>query len=201
MYAIQDILRLANRYAAARKIATSTLARVATGSSTWFDRCVTGRVTIRSAMAVVQWLSDHWPEGLEWPVDIARPETSSDSEAVALLGSHAEVDDLLGMVKEARRRMFAAVQRGDWGAARRAERDMLAAGMRLGPSGQIASPAAFCRALGVRRHVYDDVVRRYRDEAGAGRWPRPGNRCDRVLTALVSAGDVRFASRRTRAVA
>lgn len=77
MYAIQDILRLANRYAAARHIATSTLAREATGSSTWFERCVTGRVTIRSATAVVQWLSDHWPKELEWPVDIARPENGS----------------------------------------------------------------------------------------------------------------------------
>lgn len=77
MYAIRDILRLANRYAAARHIATSTLAREATGSSTWFERCVTGRVTIRSATAVVQWLSDHWPKELEWPVDIVRPESGS----------------------------------------------------------------------------------------------------------------------------
>ena len=75
MYAIQDILRLANRYATARHIATSTLAREAAGSSTWFERCVTGRVTIRSATAVVQWLSDHWPNELKWPVDIVRPES------------------------------------------------------------------------------------------------------------------------------
>ena len=60
---------------------------------------------------------------------------------------------------------------------------------------------ALCRALGVRRYVYDDVIRRYRDEIGAGRWPRTGNRCDRVLTALTSAGDVRFASRWARKVA
>lgn len=77
VYAIQDILRLANRYATARHIATSTLAREAAGSSTWFERCVTGRVTIRSATAVVQWLSDHWPKELEWPVDIVRPESGS----------------------------------------------------------------------------------------------------------------------------
>ena len=77
MYAIQDILHLANRYAAARQIATSTLAREATGSSTWFERCAAGRVTIRSATAVVQWLSDHWPKELEWPVDIVRPESGS----------------------------------------------------------------------------------------------------------------------------
>ena len=201
MYAIQDILRLANRYAEARHIATSTLARVATGSSTWFDRCVTGRVTVRSAIAVVQWLSDNWPKGLEWPADIARPECASGSPAAALMGPPATPDDLRGAVKVAKRRMFAAVRRGDWQGARRAESEMLAAGMRLGPSGQIASPAALCRALGVRRHVYDDVVRRYRDEIGADRWPRAGNHCERVLTALTSAGDVRFASRRARAAA
>ena len=97
--------------------------------------------------------------------------------------------------------MFAAVQRGDWEAARRAESEMLTAGMRLGPSGRIASPAAFCRALGVRRYVYDDVVRRYRDEIGAERWPRAGTRCDRVLTSLTTAGDARFASRWARKVA
>ena len=201
MYAIQDILRLANRYAAARRIATSTLARVATGSSTWFDRCETGRVTIRSAIAVVRWLSDHWPRGLEWPADIVRPDGAPDSGAPALMGPPASPDDPLGAVKEAKRRMFAAVRRGDWPAARRAESDMLAAGMRLDSSGQIASPEAFCRALGVRRRVYDDVIRRYRDETGAGRWPRAGNHCDRVLTALTSAEDVRFASRRARAAA
>ncbi len=77
MYAIEDILRLADRYATARHIATSTLAREATGSSTWFERCATGRVTIRSATAVVQWLSDHWPKELEWPVDIVRPESAN----------------------------------------------------------------------------------------------------------------------------
>ena len=77
MYAIEDILRLASRYAAARRIATSTLGRVATGSSTWFDRCEAGRVTIRSATAVVQWLSDHWPNELEWPADIERPASAS----------------------------------------------------------------------------------------------------------------------------
>ena len=103
MYAIQDILRLANRYATARHIATSTLAREATGSSTWFERCVTGRVTIRSATAVVQWLSDHWPTELEWPVDIVRPEsahragiTGESSACVTRGRPPASVDEAIG---------------------------------------------------------------------------------------------------------
>ena len=201
MHAISDMLRLANRYAGAKKIARSTLARTATGSSTWFDRCATGRVTIRSAVAVVQWLSDHWPEGTAWPIDIPRPEPAPDSPAAAHFAPSTLADDCLGVVAAARRRLHAAVRRSAWQAVRRAEGEMIAAAMRLGPSGRIASPAAFCRALGVRRHVYDDVVRRYRDEIGAGRWPRAGNGCDRVLSALAAAGDVRFASRRARAAA
>jgi len=84
MYATKDLLLLANRYAAARQIATSTLAREATGSSTWFERCATGRVTIRSATAVVQWLSDHWPKDLEWPVGIIRPQVGGGSRAGTL---------------------------------------------------------------------------------------------------------------------
>lgn len=103
MYAIQDILRLANRYATARHIATSTLAREATGSSTWFERCLTGRVTIRSATAVVQWLADHWPKELEWPVDIVRPEsvhragiTGESSACVTRGRPPASVDEAIG---------------------------------------------------------------------------------------------------------
>ena len=199
MYAIYDIFRLANRYAGVRQIAISTLARMASGSSTWFDRCATGRVTIRSSVAVVQWLSGHWPRDLDWPVDIPRPEPEPASPAAAFFVSSAPADALLGAVEAAKRRMDAAVQRTDWRSMRGAESEMYAAAMRLGPSGRIASPAALCRALGVRRHIYDDVVRRYRDETGAGRWPRAGNGCDRVLTALTVAGDVRFASRRARA--
>ena len=156
MYAIRDILRLANRYATARQIATSTLAREATGSSTWFDRCVTGRVTIRSAISVVQWLSDHWPKGLEWPADIARPESVPDSVAAVFMGSSAPPDDLLGAVKEAKRRMFAAVQRGDWHAARarrerNAGRGNAPRSVRTGRLAGCALPGAGRSALRLRR--------------------------------------------------
>ena len=76
-----------------------------------------------------------------------------------------------------------------------------AAALRLGPSGQIASPVALCRALWVRRSVYYAVVRRYRDEIGAKRWPQAGSDSERMLIALSASGDARFASRRTRTAA
>ena len=71
----------------------------------------------------------------------------------------------------------------------------------LGPAGQIASPGALCRALGLKRSVYYAVVRRYRDDVGAGRWPRAGSDSDRMLTALSASGDSRFASRRRESAA
>ena len=78
---ITEILNLAHRYARARRIAPSTLSRRANRSSTWLDRCATGNVTIRSAIAFVQWLSNNWPLGLEWPSGIDRPEPERHSPA------------------------------------------------------------------------------------------------------------------------
>lgn len=71
---ICDILTLAERYAGAKGIAPATLAHRAMRSSTWLERCATGNVTIRSAIAFVQWLSNHWLPGLEWPAGIDRPD-------------------------------------------------------------------------------------------------------------------------------
>ena len=160
---IAHILALSERYTSARRITTRTLARRATGSSTWLERCAGGRVTIESAIAFVRWLSEHWPPGLEWPRDTERPEPASAAE---LSSKHAS--------------------------------ETLARTMRLRPDGQLASVAALCAALEVPRSVYYAVVRRYRDEVGAQRWPRPGSASERMLTALSASGDARFASRRAK---
>ena len=81
------------------------------------------------------------------------------------------------------------------------QNEMLTSAVRLGPEGRIASPGTLCRALGLKRSVYYAVVRRYRDEIGAGRWPQAGSDSERMLIALSAAGDVRFASRRARTAA
>ena len=63
-----------------------------------------------------------------------------------------------------------------------------------------ALPEQTRRTFGMRSlqdpRIYDAVVRRYRDDIGAGDWPRPGTDSDRVLLVLAVSGDVRFASRR-----
>ena len=97
--------------------------------------------------------------------------------------------------------MIDAMSAGDWDAARKAEQEKLAAALRIGPNGRIASISALCLALGARRDVYRDVVQRYRDGRSQGKRPREGTITHKMLTALVACGDKRFASRRPGAAA
>ena len=201
IHQIYEILTLAECYARARRIAPSTLSRCASQSSSWLDRCATGNVTIRSAVAFVQWLSNNWPFGLEWPADIDRPKPESNSPASPLFPQPATAGGALTSQEVTKWRLQAVANDSGRQIAHRSESEMLAVAMRLGPSGRIVSPGALCRALGLNRSVYYAVVRRYRDEIGAGRWPRAASDSNRMLIALSTSGDVRFASRREKAAA
>ena len=197
IHQICDILVLAECYMVARRIAPSTLSHRAIRSSTWLERCATGNVTIRSAIAFVQWLSNHWPFGLEWPAGIERPAPERGSPARAHVAPLARIGTSPSPFDVSRQHRPAPAGGDDWGSHLSGEL-MGTAAARLGPSGQIASPGALCQALGVERSVYYAVVRRYRDEIGAGRWPRSGSASERMLIALSASGDARFASRRAR---
>ena len=73
---VSHLLRLSKRYAGARAISLSRLGGLAVANSTLFTRLESGRVTVRTLNRLVQYLSDHWPEGLAWPDDIPRPEAA-----------------------------------------------------------------------------------------------------------------------------
>jgi hypothetical protein len=201
IHQICEILTLAECYARARQIAPSTLSHRARGSSTWLERCATGNVTIRSAIGFVQWLSDNWPFGLEWPAGMGRPEPEPGSPARAFFAPSSRVNGSATSFEAAPRRLQVVAKGCEAQATHPFGDESLAAAMRLGPSGRLASPGALCGALGLKRSVYYAAVRRYRDEVGAGRWPRSGTDSERVLIALSTSGDVRFASRRTRPAA
>ena len=66
--------RVAAVYAEARGLALSTVGRMVAGKCDFFPLLAEGRVTLRRANRVLERLSDNWPEGLEWPPDIPRPE-------------------------------------------------------------------------------------------------------------------------------
>ncbi len=80
---MNSTLLLMKRYARLRGIALSTLGRLSIGSSTVAERLAAGRVTISTAARIDQWLSDHWPEGAEWPADIPRPAPSPERKDAA----------------------------------------------------------------------------------------------------------------------
>ena len=68
-------------YAERRRVALTTLGRLMIGSSTIAERLAQGRANIRTVRRVEQWLSDHWPDDLDWPADIPRPAPSHERDA------------------------------------------------------------------------------------------------------------------------
>ena len=69
----QHLPRVAELYARRKSIKVSSLGVYAAGDSRFFECLAQGRVTIRRVEKVLQWVSDRWPEDVEWPPDVPRP--------------------------------------------------------------------------------------------------------------------------------
>ena len=68
------IIVLIELLAAARHRSPHTIGRLASGSGDFYARLAAGHdLTTRRASRVVRYLSDHWPEGVEWPAGVPRP--------------------------------------------------------------------------------------------------------------------------------
>ena len=73
-----NLLTLATAYASAMGMEMSTVAQRALGDWRFFQRLEekdTASFTIRKYDAAVGWFSSHWPEGVEWPSELAAPAT------------------------------------------------------------------------------------------------------------------------------
>ena len=78
----QSLVDIAQRFASARGITLWRVGFLAAGDGKFFARLKAGRTcTLRVARIVVQYLSDHWPAGLEWPTDILRPASRRETES------------------------------------------------------------------------------------------------------------------------
>ena len=76
--------RLATLYASARGIGVARVGVLAVNDGKFFSRIERGgSCTLRTADRVLRWFSDHWPEHLEWPPDIPRPEPAREEEREA----------------------------------------------------------------------------------------------------------------------
>ena len=78
---MESTIALMSLYAERRRVALTTLGRLMIGSSTIAERLAQGRANIRTVRRVEQWLSDHWPDDLDWPADIPRPAPSHERDA------------------------------------------------------------------------------------------------------------------------
>lgn len=75
------LLSLAEAYCRHRRLSLGSLGTYATKDARFFRKLPEGRVTIRRAERVLQWLSDHWPADLPWPADIPRTAPSAGEPA------------------------------------------------------------------------------------------------------------------------
>lgn len=79
-----SLVRLGEIYAAHRQISPSRVGFLAADDGKFFQRLNSGKTcTLRTANRVLQWFSDNWPEHLEWPPDVPRPEPTPAGEETA----------------------------------------------------------------------------------------------------------------------
>lgn len=82
MVSAADILHLAEAFAAAKGITLSAVSSRVFDDSKKLAAIKDGAdLTLKRAAAALQWFSAHWPDGVEWPHDLARPAPSSEAGA------------------------------------------------------------------------------------------------------------------------
>ena len=76
MWNTHALVRLCGLYAEHVRRGESTISRLATGSGATIQRLRGGAdITTRRLARAIQYLSNHWPDHLEWPSDVPRPES------------------------------------------------------------------------------------------------------------------------------
>lgn len=73
-----DVKKICDRYCAAKGISHVTLCSKSIGNGRFLDNMKGGHVVLLYVDRLIRWLSDNWPEGLEWPAGaIPRPTKKS----------------------------------------------------------------------------------------------------------------------------
>lgn len=74
---VRRLVTLCDLYARGTERSISTVSRYATGSGETIARLRRGHaITTRRADRALRFLSENWPERVEWPTDIPRPISS-----------------------------------------------------------------------------------------------------------------------------
>ncbi len=190
----QNLIALFDAYTSATGAAQSSVSLYASGSGALLQRLRNGAgITVRRSERIVQWFSNHWPDGHPWPPGIERPAPAPGSPAAAPPVPDADPSAVLAETRERLARLDRLLDDPDTPAddLQAALDGAVRAATALGPDGEVLSPRALCEALKVPRHVYDGVARRQRE----GRPPPGRGKARAVWACLRNAGDVRFAGR------
>ena len=77
MSGIDSLLLVARRYEDALNIEASTVSWRVFNDSKKLDALRNGKdIQVRRLEAAMRWFSANWPEGAEWPAEVARPESA-----------------------------------------------------------------------------------------------------------------------------
>lgn len=74
----QHFIAVARIYATHRRITMATLGTYLVRDAKLFDRCATGRITLKRLWIAISRLVERWPDDLAWPTDIPRPAPTPD---------------------------------------------------------------------------------------------------------------------------
>ena len=80
----EQLEKLAKIYGVHQGYELSTISTYAINDGSFFKRLTNGASpTYRTVSFFSRWLSNNWPDSLDWPADIPRPEPASNKKEVA----------------------------------------------------------------------------------------------------------------------
>jgi hypothetical protein len=82
MTMIEQLLAVAARYMSARKLSAGRVSFLMFADGKVLPELRDGRrdITTRRLESGLQWLSNNWPEGAEWPEDVRRPTATAPAQ-------------------------------------------------------------------------------------------------------------------------
>lgn len=91
----ENLLILADAYAARRRVSTATVSNLVVGHARLFQRLGRGgSCTLKTFQKVLKWFSDNWPADLLWPAHIPRPVPAPDSPAAQARAANKPASEL-----------------------------------------------------------------------------------------------------------